>query len=501
MDHALLTLIDERVQAAVERRLRAVQETDERLPPRKRGRARSACDAGSGESEDRELTDPRTPATRPGGTTDPPRARGVDASPPDEIDSTIVQAERVPRASNGWMERYASAPRASVRCATHLTGRGAHALEARDPERRCATCGVTDTPQWRRARFSAHQWDCNRCYVINRKAVLHHSPIEPRRLCAPPRAAPPRRDRVQPACDDDSVSDYPVSEDEPEDEPERVSTDRRKHSTRRGGDPPAKRRRRLASSEPPRQGARTPAKRPPAASELFEVKRVVGHFDKHGATWYRVQWATSWHRKDDLPRWRSEVERIVDTRDDHCLVEWRSTWQTHDDVKHCQAFLDYQARLRSAGGVPEVSSNQSTESKRIAQILALLRLKEEPMAKDGNCQFRALAHQIYGNANRHREVRRRVVEYMEQHPQTFRCVSRARSASRCLRGLTGGVGGHSEFVVRGRWATYLTQMRKSGEYGDERTLAAAAEVYKTRIYVVHGCASVQARGAFDRARR
>ena len=38
---------------------------------------------------------------------------------------------------------------------------------------------------------------------------------------------------------------------------------------------------------------------------------------------------------------------------------------------------------------------------------------------NGNCLFRAIAHQIYGDANRHLEIRRTGVQYFQNNPNRF----------------------------------------------------------------------------------
>ena len=51
--------------------------------------------------------------------------------------------------------------------------------------------------------------------------------------------------------------------------------------------------------------------------------------------------------------------------------------------------------------------------------LAALGLRIIPVAADGNCFFRAIAHQIEGNEEEHSRYREMVVEYIMQHREDF----------------------------------------------------------------------------------
>ena len=66
------------------------------------------------------------------------------------------------------------------------------------------------------------------------------------------------------------------------------------------------------------------------------------------------------------------------------------------------------------------------------------------MAPDGNCLFRAVAHQIYGDAGRYADVRSDVCAYMAAHPAFFGTMAQANGYS-----LT----------------SYVARMRREGEWG------------------------------------
>jgi hypothetical protein len=106
---------------------------------------------------------------------------------PADMDPAIGHAERVQRALSGPRGQRDPAPRAPDRRRTERrTGQGARTGRARDLVRRCGTCDIRKTSQWRRARGLAHGWVCNRCYVNERR-------------CA---AAPPHRKRGLPGAID-----------------------------------------------------------------------------------------------------------------------------------------------------------------------------------------------------------------------------------------------------------------------------------------------------------
>merc|ERR1711862_608615 len=83
------------------------------------------------------------------------------------------------------------------------------------------------------------------------------------------------------------------------------------------------------------------------------------------------------------------------------------------------------------------------------------------MLDDGNCQFRSIAHQLYGDANRyHDRVRQSVVKYMKTHASEFECY------------------------FDGGYNQYLKNMRCSGTWGDELTLRAASNNFNCNIHVI-----------------
>ena len=91
-------------------------------------------------------------------------------------------------------------------------------------------------------------------------------------------------------------------------------------------------------------------------------------------------------------------------------------------------------------------------------------MREHPVDGDGNCQFRALAHQLSGDASRHAAVRARVATQLRAAADRYSgFVSDDRDA------------GFDAFVAR---------LATDGEWGDHVTLQAAADAYGVVIVLV-----------------
>jgi hypothetical protein len=95
-------------------------------------------------------------------------------------------------------------------------------------------------------------------------------------------------------------------------------------------------------------------------------------------------------------------------------------------------------------------------------VLAANGLRVKTMEGDGNCLFRSIADQLYGDASRHVEVRAAVVEYMRTRKDYFKLF----------------LDEDEEDVDE-----YLDQMSRSGEWGGNHELYAASETFSLAIYV------------------
>ena len=94
--------------------------------------------------------------------------------------------------------------------------------------------------------------------------------------------------------------------------------------------------------------------------------------------------------------------------------------------------------------------------------------------KDGNCLFRALAEQIWGNQDLHAACRHRVVEYMVRNPHEF--------------------GGFYTEKEAGSFESYCNKMSRDGEWGGHLELHAAAKVFQVNIHIRRSGDSGQRRG-------
>lgn len=85
-----------------------------------------------------------------------------------------------------------------------------------------------------------------------------------------------------------------------------------------------------------------------------------------------------------------------------------------------------------------------------------------PAQGDGNCQFRAIADQLWGSQAQHGLVRRLACAQLEAHPDAYK-----------------------GFVTSGpSYSDYLRRLRRNGEWGDHVTLQAVADKLGVEIALV-----------------
>ena len=92
--------------------------------------------------------------------------------------------------------------------------------------------------------------------------------------------------------------------------------------------------------------------------------------------------------------------------------------------------------------------------------LRLYGLKEKKVRGDGNCQFRALADQLWNNQERHAEIRSAVVDQLRRDSESY-----------------------SVFVPED-YALYVRDMSRQTTWGDHITLQAAADTYGVAMCVI-----------------
>ncbi|KAL0842566.1 hypothetical protein Bca101_015811 [Brassica carinata] len=145
--------------------------------------------------------------------------------------------------------------------------------------------------------------------------------------------------------------------------------------------------------------------------------------------------------------------------------EYVYSWESDQ----CEADGEFGRRLNQMVPIPYVpkingeippEEEAVSDHERLRNRLELFDFAEVKVPGDGNCQFRALADQLYKTADRHKHVRRQIVKQLKASPESY------------------------EGYVPMKFSEYLRKMSRSGEWGDHVTLQAAADVYRVKIVVL-----------------
>lgn len=88
---------------------------------------------------------------------------------------------------------------------------------------------------------------------------------------------------------------------------------------------------------------------------------------------------------------------------------------------------------------------------------------------DGSCQFRAVAHELFGTENQHNYVRSEVINYLECNNYEFH-----EPVVRC----------NKQVYKVNNWNEYLMIMKNPTSWGDNVTLQAVADVFKHQIIII-----------------
>eukprot|EP00054_Salpingoeca_dolichothecata_P039205 m.278903 g.278903 ORF g.278903 m.278903 type:complete len:150 (+) comp98201_c0_seq1:151-600(+) len=99
---------------------------------------------------------------------------------------------------------------------------------------------------------------------------------------------------------------------------------------------------------------------------------------------------------------------------------------------------------------------------RLQARLLSMNLRTVPMDDDGNCQFRAFSHQLYGTPDCHMHVRQKACDHIESNPDIFGIY----------------------FTSIAEFAIYVGNMRQEMTWGDELTLKAVTDAFGVIVNVI-----------------
>ncbi|CAA6671845.1 unnamed protein product [Spirodela intermedia] len=119
--------------------------------------------------------------------------------------------------------------------------------------------------------------------------------------------------------------------------------------------------------------------------------------------------------------------------------------------------IPHQPRVN--GEIPD-QDNATLDHGMLLERLTMYGLAEFQIEGDGNCQFRAIADQLFRNPEYHRHVRKEVVKQLKIYHNLY------------------------EGYVPMSYKSYLKMMKRSGEWGDHVTLQAAADRFKAKICLI-----------------
>ena len=102
---------------------------------------------------------------------------------------------------------------------------------------------------------------------------------------------------------------------------------------------------------------------------------------------------------------------------------------------------------------------------------------EREDAHDGNCFYRAIARQVYGDASLHAHVRAELCDFMAAHRDDFAPFVAAADVV------------HSAASAGDEFEAYLAQQRRSGAWGGELEMRACAQHYRRQVYAYQPAAS------------
>lgn len=129
-------------------------------------------------------------------------------------------------------------------------------------------------------------------------------------------------------------------------------------------------------------------------------------------------------------------------------------------------------RSRRGSATPVSLESIAAESDAVRAEVVRLGLSIRKVAPDGNCLFRALADQLWGDQSRHVEVRQRICDHLEKHPEDVGDF------------VAGFLDPRGNETYEESYARYVDVMRQQGTYGGHVELLAACKVFRRSIRLI-----------------
>lgn len=161
----------------------------------------------------------------------------------------------------------------------------------------------------------------------------------------------------------------------------------------------------------------------------------------------------------------SENTSLPDTEDDQTIAqllaeEEKLSYGGNQQLGRRLSHLDSIPHTpRVISDIPN-ADDATLDHSRLAERLKTYGLAELQIEGDGNCQFRALADQLFQNPEYHRHVRKEVVKQLKNCRKLY------------------------EGYVPMKYRRYLRKIKRTGEWGDHITLQAAADRFAAKISLV-----------------
>ncbi|KAK8533567.1 hypothetical protein V6N13_064205 [Hibiscus sabdariffa] len=197
-----------------------------------------------------------------------------------------------------------------------------------------------------------------------------------------------------------------------------------------------------------------------AAEEQSQSSSEHHYWHTPSTTYYYSGYEYGQDGSDDLVP-RSSCSSPSDSEDFSGSLELTEGYLLDDDEvgKRLNQMIPIPHVPRINGEIPSIDEAMS-DHERLLSRLQLYGFVELKVQGDGNCQFRALSHQLYHTPDNHKYVRRQIVNQLKSNPEAY------------------------EGYVPMDYADYLKKMSKSGVWGDHVTLQAAADAYGLKIFVI-----------------